>query len=486
MTSRQLAARAALVRVVVAATVCGACAWWESPAQASGLYFTDRGVRPMGRGGAFVAGADDLGATWYNPAGIADAGTAFLFDAAWLQFSVDYTRVLRVVNADGIVTHPNDPTVHGDTPIIPLPTIAGSLALDKDHRFTIAGGFLAPYVALTGYSQTVTYPNGTTQPSPARYTLSGFDGSTLGLPGAWAAYKPVESLRFGLGVLALVGYFQADATFSACPQDRLACAPEQPEYDAAARLRVGPIFAPALLAGVTFVPRPWLRFAVSGQSPQVVDSNATLQVRLPSAAEFDQASISGDSAHVHFVLPAVLRAGVEVRPIDGLRVEAAWVHEFWSEHDTITAVPNGTTINGVTGLPPKLALPAITIPRGFQDSDSFRLGGEYHFTVAGYGLDARGGFAYETSAIPPAYLSLSSLDFTKYVASLGASLYVGPHWRFDAVYAHVFAQSVYVSPEQAKIPRINPLPGNAPLEAVNGGTYSASANILGVGLNYIF
>ena len=52
-----------------------------------GLYFTDRGVRPMGRAGAFVAGADDLGAIWYNPAGIADAGTSILFDASWLQFS---------------------------------------------------------------------------------------------------------------------------------------------------------------------------------------------------------------------------------------------------------------------------------------------------------------------------------------------------------------------------------------------------------------
>src|ERR1700691_3535901 len=38
-------------------------------ARASGLYFSDRGVRPLGRGGAFVAGADDLGAIWYNPAG---------------------------------------------------------------------------------------------------------------------------------------------------------------------------------------------------------------------------------------------------------------------------------------------------------------------------------------------------------------------------------------------------------------------------------
>jgi hypothetical protein len=43
-----------------------------------------------------------------------------------------------------------------------------------------------------------------------------------------------------------------------------------------------------------------------------------------------------------------------------------------------------------------------------------------------------------------------------------------------------------VSPDQAQIPRINPLPGSAPLEAVNGGYYDASANVIGVGLNYKF
>ena len=33
-------------------------------AHGGGLYFSDRGVRPMGRAGAFVAGADDLGSIW--------------------------------------------------------------------------------------------------------------------------------------------------------------------------------------------------------------------------------------------------------------------------------------------------------------------------------------------------------------------------------------------------------------------------------------
>src|SRR5580698_5485467 len=88
-------------------------------ARAAGLYFSDRGVRPMGRAGAFVAGADDLGAIWYNPAGLADAGTSFLFDMSWLDFSVTYTRELQVVDAFGAYQRFTSPAVTGSTPILP-------------------------------------------------------------------------------------------------------------------------------------------------------------------------------------------------------------------------------------------------------------------------------------------------------------------------------------------------------------------------------
>jgi long-chain fatty acid transport protein len=144
------------------------------------------------------------------------------------------------------------------------------------------------------------------------------------------------------------------------------------------------------------------------------------------------------------------------------------------------------SLDGIAGMPPKVYIPPITMPRDFQDAQSFRLGGEYKYDVGGYKLGTRAGVSYETSAVPPAYLNLSALDFVKWTASLGGSLYIGRHWRFDGVWAHTFAQTVYVDPNIAKIPRINPISGNAPFEPVNGGTYSASADLFGVGFNYLF
>jgi long-chain fatty acid transport protein len=450
-------------------------------ARAAGLFFSDRGVRPMGRGGAFVAGADDLGAIWYNPAGLADAGTSVLVDFGWLHFTDSYTRQLSIADAEGTVHTVTSPTVKGGAPFLPIPTMAWSLALDQEHRFTIAGGFLAPQVALASYPSVV---DG--QPSPSRYSLGSYDGSALGILGGWVAWKPVPELRIGVGVLGLVGQFQTNVTFSTCPAVRLVCAPEQPEFDANSRIKVGPIIAPTANGGVIWAPVRFLRVGVSGQLPMVVSSHAQLQIQLPTSTVFDSAQVNGTDAHVNFTLPAIFRAGIELRPVENLRIEATYVRELWGVHHAITAIPEGITITGVTGLPPSIAVPNIVFPRDFQDASSYRLGGELSFRLGGYRMDARAGVSYEESAVPVPYVSLLSLDMSKVTLSLGGGLHLGRHWRFDAVYAHLFCSTVYVPPGQAQIPHINPLNGNAPLEAVNGGTYTAEADLLGVGLNYLF
>jgi long-chain fatty acid transport protein len=449
-------------------------------ADAAGMYFSDRGVRAMGRAGAFVAGADDLQAIWYNPAGLADAGTAILVDAAWLRFTPEYTRELRIVDAGGTVRHITSPTIRGTSGFLPIPTIAGSYRINPE--FTMAAGIIAPYIALASYADRL--ENG--EPSPARYTLGSFDGSALAIPGMWLSWKPIPELRLGAGVQALVGTFQSTITFSASPQDRLLGAPEQPEFDAQSQMKVGPIIAPTGNIGAIFEPEPHVRLGISFQAPMVVSSNATIKVRLPSDVAFDGARVNGETAHVRFTLPAVLRMGVELRPVDGVRVEVSYVREFWSAHDTIEAKPSGISLDGIKGAPYSVAMPNIVIPRNFVNSNSYRLGGEYTFEAWGDPITLRAGVQYETSAVPNAYLSLSSLDFVKTTLMFGGSLHFGKHWRFDGVYGHTFAHEANVTPEEAKIGRINPLKGNAPLEAVNGGTYRASADLIGVGMNYKF
>lgn len=460
----------------------------ESEARAGGLYFSDRGVRPLARGGAFVAGADDLGAIWYNPAGIAEAGTSFLLDASWLDYGASFTRKSQVVDAGGTVRVYDFPTVQGSTPFLPIPTIAASYNFGTKRPgealgpWTAAFGVYAPYTGITSYP--LVTAGG---PSPSRYSLVSLDGSLLSIVGLYLGYKPLPNLAFGVGAQALVGTFQSSVVFNTNPADRLIGAPEDPSYDALSELKVGPIVAPSGNAGATYSPDKHVRLGVSGQLPFWVDAPAQVLVKLPTAAPFDNAQQQGNDATVRFKLPPIVRAGIEVRPVPEVRVELSYVREFWSVHDTIDVIPKNVSLVGVTGFPSPFPVGRITLPRHFQDSNSLHLGGEYRVKLSGYAWDFRLGVAYENSAIPTAYLSPLTVDLDKVTMAGGVGLHIGEHWRFDATYAHILAFDKDVSPQEAAIPRVNPVAGNpTAVEAVNGGHYSASAEVLGVGLNYLF
>lgn len=458
-------------------------------AQAAGLFTSDRGVRPLGRGGAFVAGADDLSAIWYNPAGLADAGTTLFADFAWVNFSSEYTRKSQVADANGVLrTYDKYPKVDGTTPFLPIPTIAGSYNFGREKEFTVALGVFAPYSSIASYPLTV---NG--QPSPQRYSLVTMDGSALAVAGLYFAYKPIEQFRIGFGLQAMAGTFKTRVVFSASPSDRLIGAPEDPSYDAYSELSVGPIVSPSGNFGITALPAKNLRIGLSGQLPFWVNADAKVKVRLPTAAPFENARQDGDAAKVRFRLPPVVRAGVEYRTDlgdeTGLRVELAYVREFWSLHDSIDVRTENVKLYDITGFPSPFGVAPISIPRNFKDSDSVRLGGELttKSIFKSNRTDFRAGLAYETSGIPEEYVSVLTYDANKVTAGLGGSIHAGEHWRMDAVAAMVFIGGTDLDPAKAKLPPVNPVKGNpTTTETVNGGEYHARALVLGVGAQYKF
>jgi long-chain fatty acid transport protein len=284
----------------------------------------------------------------------------------------------------------------------------------------------------------------------------------------------------GVGVEMMTGSFQSTQMLSACPPQSLVCASEEPTYDALSEVKAGPILAPSGNAGVIFEVTPQVRVGLSGQLPFHIDAPAKLTVRLPDAPEFDGAYQQGDKAHVRFDLPGVARVGIEVRPLEGLRVELAYVREFWSTHSTIQVVPDGLQLYGVAGFPSPFSVGSITIPRHFHDTSSVRLGGEYW--LAGSPIILRAGLAYEESAIPAAYLQPLTVDLDKITTSIGVGLKLGSRWRLDALYAHVFGLDTTVPPDRAAVPLVNPVQGNAvPAAGMNGGSYRARADLFGLG-----
>ncbi len=470
-------------RAVAGSAVLAAIAL-ASDASAGGLYFSDRGVRPMGRGGAFVAGADDLGAIWYNPAGIVDAPHQVLADMSFLLFHSRYTRVARVRQLDPNTGQPTGqawnqtyPTADGTAPIIPIPTIAISHDFGlKDASFAL--GMHAPYAAGARYESTVAG-----QPNPGRYMLLNLDGSALATPGAWAAYRIAPEVQVGAGFELLVGNYRSQVMMSTCLPDRFVCAEEQPDFDSVSQLDVGPIWAPGGNFGITIAPHDSVRIGASYQLPFRVDAPATVQVRVPPNAFFDNAYQDGDKARVKMTMPWIARVGVEGRYAH-VRAELAWVYEAWHLHDRIEVTPENIVLRNVELFPAEYRITQQIVPRNFKDTWSVRLGAEGWFDLEGYRLDVRGGVMLEKSAIPKEYLSTLTIDLDKVIVGIGGSLHLGETWRFDALVARVMGKSTDVDPTEARYPLLNPVRATPPTypDYVNGGRYEASATILGVGL----
>ncbi len=451
-------------------------------AHAGGFYLLDRGVRPLGRGGAFVAGADDAHAFWYNPAGLTEAGNGVLLDASLVLFSNTYTRSAR---PDPSMAPVGFAPVEGNGAPLPLPTLVVTHDFGlRNWRF--AAAISAPYSVLPTYDNSPT--------APQRYSLVTLDGSLLSFVTLSAAWRPHRTFSVGVGVAALVGSFVSQLAFSACPAT-VTCAPEDPQWDSAAQLNVGPIFAPTGNVGLRYTPHPRVTIGASFALPITVDAPATLKVRLPSAPYYDGARVEGDQARVGFTLAPIARLGVEVRPTDTLRVEVAGVWEGWSVHDAITMTPENVRIANVRAVG-DYEVSRVAITRNFQDTWSVRVGGEQSFTAGDWGIVARAGFSYETSTTTPAYTSVLTFDAAKATVSIGASITRG-RWRLDAAYAHTFWGPVETTPcaydpatptQCAGLYPTAPFRTgpNAPRYTINGGTYDPSLNVFGLGARYAF
>ena len=466
-----------------------------SIAPAAGLYYGDRGVRPLGRAGAFIAGGDDLGAIAYNPAGIYEAGGQFLIDGAWVHFTSDYSRQVLIQQSDPNTGLPVGSTVQtfapvqGKTPFLPIPTLAVSFRVHP--RWVVALGVFAPYAALPTYPSADDFKGKSTAEiaagSPQRYSLVTLDGSALAVIAAGAAFAPTKEWRIGVTAGMLTGKFNTTVAFSGCIPERFLCAQESPAWDVLTQLDVGPIFSPYGALGAVWIPHPHWRVGISSQLPIYVRASATVKTRLPATPIFEKAKQEGEDADVAFDLPWNVKFGVETRMIENLRIELGAAFERWSMHDSIRMTPHGIALTDVALLPKQLFIPPIALQRNFQDSASVRLGGEYSFEISNVPLTARAGVSYESSAIPKEYLSVLTLDAGKITTALGASVKLGK-LRVDFTYAHLFAFDTTVDPREARITQVSPVTANPPKnpDYINGGVYSQRADVVGLGIAYTF
>src|SRR5947209_7885300 len=128
------------------------------------MFLPARGARPLGRAGSYVAGADDLEAVYYNPAGIAGTGHgSVLLDAGLVLQGVEYDRVDSGNNARMPVEKPVG------SGILPIPFLGVSWRPERlGNRLTFAFAAWAPYTGIPSYPDD----------GPQRYSLISLGGTS--------------------------------------------------------------------------------------------------------------------------------------------------------------------------------------------------------------------------------------------------------------------------------------------------------------------
>ena len=431
-------------------------------AAAGGMFLPVHGVRGVERAGAIVAGSDDADALFNNPGGLAHLtdGFAMLIDGAFVAQSVDYARIDSGGNQQGPIAN--------SYPGITVPTIA--IAVPITPKLVFGAGVTAPYAGIQRYA-----PD-----SSARYTSASLAESLFVTLAVGLGYQVTPQLRVGVTVSDNISQLSSRVTLTGCPGETI-CAPEDPEFDADTRIKQTDLWAPSAAAGLQYDVIPELTLGLTAQTGyKVSGANGELTTKLPSSSYFDGASVKGDSVSLEMTLPPSVKGGIEVRPNEHLRIEAALDVEFWGVHKDITITPHDVVIDNAAGVG-MYTIGSSVITRDYKTSYAPSIGGEYHFKnpVGAGAWQVGAGYSYETAAAPKGSVSTLTVDAAKHIVGFGGSYDAGG-WQIGASIGYVHLQNVDVSLEDAKVMQLSPIRDQPVAVPVNAGDYKSHYLLAGM------
>jgi long-chain fatty acid transport protein len=187
--------------------------------------------------------------------------------------------------------------------------------------------------------------------------------------------------------------------------------------------------------------------------------------------------MEGEQARVGFWFPYILRGAVRATILKRVNVEAAFVYEGWSMHDTVSIQPLDDPGIWVRNVPTigDYKIRTMTIPRAFHDAFSIRLGGDV-LIVPGW-LRLRLGYTYESTAIPAKTTTVFIIDADKHMIGLGLSLLLGKKMALDLSFAHFIMTTRNIT--NSEYPQVNPINPEGAI-FVGNGRYESSYNIVGL------
>jgi long-chain fatty acid transport protein len=416
-----------------------------APAHASAYYFVDAGTRALGRGGAVVAGVDDLSAQYYNNAALVrlDRPQAYLNISGVDQY-VRFER--KDYDEDGALLTTYDP-VENSGPLLVIPSfgVSGSFGLEDT---VFAFGFYPPY------APDMEYPADGAQ----RYTLvDSLVWQTYAGPSV--AHRVNDWLSVGAGLVWTLVRAEEELVISTCGNaaDPDSTCAESASQEITISLQA---WDPARFTGslgVLVEPRPWLSIGLSGLPPIKVKGKGSLTATFNEEhvflSQLDGSEFTDEDITLNLTMPMILRGGIAVRPNDRSEIEFASVYQGWHIVDeivvsdvnlTLSPSPDSTFVTEDIVVTDDVILPA-----GYQDTFSFRLGGDYDIRP---NLTARAGAYFEASAVPAATQGVAVVDGDKFGYGVGGTVRVGSRAAIDFAFSQSFlAKTEITNSEIAQI-----------------------------------
>jgi long-chain fatty acid transport protein len=487
-----------LTLLVGASTVAG-------PALADGGYYTGAvGPRAAGRGGAFVARADDVTAISINPAGLSEIdGTTFQVGNQFAYYGYDYTRAPTLDygnEQNGVAPPVTFAKVRNGTPWQAALPFLGATTRFGLRDWTFAAAVFAP----PGTSREQ-FPEDGGQ----KYMMVSREAVILNtdVSAAWRFHD-----RFGVGLtLSWISVPRLDYSLmiNAAPFQGSAYPVSSP-YDVLAQTTGSDWFTFNATVGAWVRPRPWLELALAGQvipANIVTNSNLTLTPANPNGPlamglTTERQQLPRNDVKITLPLPLLARAGARYRHLRGGRevfdIELDGEYESWSRTKDFTLDTNGLSAVGGGALAGNaVPLGQIQIAKHWSDVFSVKLGGDFNLVPDRWTL--RAGVYYETAVAPAAYANVDFPGAQVLGAALGGSLILRPV-EIALTYQLRYQPSFTVSEANARFyqqvpaspcapPYTDPYNCNPnylgqPSPAVNAGTYAATSHLVALALIY--
>ena len=427
-------------------------------ASASGFQLREQSVKNLGKSNAGSIVGKDASNVSLNPAAMTNLDKNTLqADVTVIDLSADFTGGGRVLGSPaapltgGNGGDPGDPTaVPNMAAVFPLKgalegmTVGASIGAPFGLKTEYENGWVGRYRALTSDVKVVDL------------TLS-------------AAFKATDGVSVGFGLI----YERADVTLSkAIDFGTAICASSNPancfnpvypfkpqQMDGAFEVK-GDGTSIGYVIGGQIAPNDKLAIGFSHRSEIKHDLEGTLDFQnVPALLANDPRFQDGDGG-ARLVTPKITTLSIMYGVTDAFRVLADYQATGWSSLQDVTIKRSNGTVVGSEDF-------------SWEDTDFFSVGVEYDISPA---FTLRAGVGQDESPTNDATRTPRLPDNDRMLYSIGASWEISDHLSVDAAYQRINIDD----------PEIN-LGVHAPSDlSTLTGTYSGSANLFGVSMQYRF